>query len=71
MTITVAPTSVNNTSACAPGAAAKRATSFDIASLRFNAHIYMRAGDFYRSYIEALRAADKKDIQPLLVFARS
>ncbi len=31
----------------------------------------VRAGDFRRSYIEALRAADKNDIQPLLVFARS
>lgn len=30
-----------------------------------------RAGDFRRNYIEALRAADKNDIQPLLVFARS
>ncbi len=31
----------------------------------------VRAGDFRRSYIEALRAADKNDIQPILVFARS
>jgi Fic-DOC domain mobile mystery protein B len=31
----------------------------------------VQAGDFRRSYIEALRAADKNDIQPLLVFARS
>ena len=31
----------------------------------------VRAGDFRRSYIEALRAADKNEIQPLLVFARS
>jgi Fic-DOC domain mobile mystery protein B len=30
-----------------------------------------RAGDFRRSYIDALRAADKNDIQPLLSFARS
>jgi len=31
----------------------------------------IRAGDFRRSYIDALRAADKNDIQPLLSFARS
>lgn len=31
----------------------------------------VRAGDFRRSYIEALRAADKNDIGPLLLFARS
>jgi Fic-DOC domain mobile mystery protein B len=31
----------------------------------------VRAGDFRRGYIDALRAADKNDIQPLLVFARS
>ena len=31
----------------------------------------VRAGDFRRSYIEALRAADKNDIRPLLAFARS
>ena len=31
----------------------------------------MRAGDFRRSYIEALRTADKNDIRPLLAFARS
>jgi Fic-DOC domain mobile mystery protein B len=31
----------------------------------------LRAGDFRRRYIEALRAADKHDVQPLLVFARS
>jgi len=31
----------------------------------------VRAGDFRRSYIDALRAADKNDIQPLLAFARS
>ena len=31
----------------------------------------VRAGDFRRSYIVALRAADRNDIQPLLVFARS
>jgi Fic-DOC domain mobile mystery protein B len=31
----------------------------------------VRAGDFRRRYIEALRAADKHDVQPLLVFARS
>jgi Fic-DOC domain mobile mystery protein B len=31
----------------------------------------MRAGDFRRSYIDALRAADKNDIRPLLAFARS
>jgi Fic-DOC domain mobile mystery protein B len=31
----------------------------------------VRAGDFRRSYIEALGAADKNDLQPLLVFARS
>lgn len=30
-----------------------------------------QASDFRRSYIEALRAADKNDIGPLLVFARS
>jgi Fic-DOC domain mobile mystery protein B len=28
-------------------------------------------GDFRRRYIDALRAADKKDIRPLLAFARS
>ena len=28
-------------------------------------------GDFRRSYIDALRAADKNDIGPLLAFARS
>jgi Fic-DOC domain mobile mystery protein B len=31
----------------------------------------VRANDFRRSYIEALRAADKNDIAPLLLFARS
>jgi ABC-type bacteriocin/lantibiotic exporter with double-glycine peptidase domain len=31
----------------------------------------VRTGDFRRSYIDALRAADKNDIQALLVFARS
>ena len=31
----------------------------------------LRAGDFRRSYIDALRAADKNNIQPLLAFARS
>jgi len=31
----------------------------------------VRAGDFRRRYIDALRAADKNDIQPLLTFARS
>ena len=31
----------------------------------------VRAGDFRRSYIDALRAADKNDMQPLLAFARS
>ena len=31
----------------------------------------VRAGDFRRRYIDALRAADKNDMQPLLVFARS
>lgn len=31
----------------------------------------VRAGDFRRSYIDALRAAEKNDIQPLLAFARS
>jgi len=30
-----------------------------------------KAGDFRRSYIEALRAADKHDLGPLLAFARS
>jgi len=30
-----------------------------------------KAGDFRRSYIDALRAADKNDIQPLIAFARS
>jgi len=29
------------------------------------------AGDFRRNYIDALRAADRNDIQPLLAFARS
>lgn len=29
------------------------------------------AGDFRRTYIDALRVADKNDIQPLLAFARS
>ena len=28
-------------------------------------------GDFRRRYIEALQAADKNDIEPLLAFARS
>lgn len=31
----------------------------------------VRTGDFRRRYIDALRSADKNDIQPLLVFARS
>ena len=31
----------------------------------------VRASDLRRSYIDALRAADKNDIQPLLTFARS
>jgi Fic-DOC domain mobile mystery protein B len=31
----------------------------------------VRAGDFRRGYIDALRAADKNDLEPLLVFARS
>jgi Fic-DOC domain mobile mystery protein B len=31
----------------------------------------MRAGDFRRRYIQALRAADKNDLKPLLQFARS
>jgi Fic-DOC domain mobile mystery protein B len=31
----------------------------------------VRAGDFRRSYIEALRAADRNEIGPLLAFARS
>jgi Fic-DOC domain mobile mystery protein B len=31
----------------------------------------VRADDFRRSYIDALRAADKNDILPLLAFARS
>jgi Fic family protein len=31
----------------------------------------VRMGDFRRSYIEALRAADKNDIGPVLLFARS
>jgi len=31
----------------------------------------VQAGDFRRSYIDALRAADKNDIQPLLSFCRS
>jgi Fic-DOC domain mobile mystery protein B len=30
-----------------------------------------RKGDFRRAYIEALRAADANDIQPLIAFARS
>jgi Fic-DOC domain mobile mystery protein B len=31
----------------------------------------VQAGDFRRTYIDALRAADRNDIQPLLAFARS
>jgi Fic-DOC domain mobile mystery protein B len=31
----------------------------------------VRAGDFRRSYLEALRAADRNEIAPLLAFARS
>jgi Fic-DOC domain mobile mystery protein B len=31
----------------------------------------LKAGDFRRAYIDALRAADRNDIQPLLAFARS
>jgi len=31
----------------------------------------VQAGDLRRNYIDALRAADKNDIQPLLTFARS
>jgi len=31
----------------------------------------VRAADFRRSYIDALRAADKNDIRPLLAFARA
>jgi len=31
----------------------------------------VRIGDLRRSYIDALRAADRNDIQPLLTFARS
>jgi Fic-DOC domain mobile mystery protein B len=31
----------------------------------------VQAGDFRRSYIDALRAADKNDIRPLLMFARA
>lgn len=31
----------------------------------------VKAGDFRRTYIDALRAADKNNIQPLLTFARS
>lgn len=31
----------------------------------------VKAGNFRRSYIEALRAADKNDVGPLLLFARS
>jgi Fic-DOC domain mobile mystery protein B len=31
----------------------------------------VRAGDFRQTYISALRAADRNDIRPLLVFARS
>ncbi len=31
----------------------------------------VQAGDFRRTYIDALRAADKNDIQPLLTFART
>jgi hypothetical protein len=30
-----------------------------------------QAGDFRRSYLDALRAADKNDIRALLVFARA
>jgi Fic-DOC domain mobile mystery protein B len=31
----------------------------------------VKTGDFRRTYIDALRAADKNEIRPLLVFARS
>jgi hypothetical protein len=31
----------------------------------------VQAGDFRKSYIDALHAADKGDITPLLAFARS
>ena len=31
----------------------------------------VQAGDFRRSYIDALRAADTNDIRPLLTFART
>ena len=31
----------------------------------------VRAGDFRRSYIDALQAADRNDIRPLLAFART
>jgi Fic-DOC domain mobile mystery protein B len=31
----------------------------------------VQAGDFRRTYIDALRAADRNDIQPLLMFART
>ncbi len=31
----------------------------------------VQAGDFRRTYIDALRAADRNDIQPLLTFART
>ena len=31
----------------------------------------VRAGDFRRSYVDALRAADRNDIEPILLFARS
>jgi Fic-DOC domain mobile mystery protein B len=34
------------------------------------AHL-VQAGDFRRTYIDALRAADRNDIQPLLTFART
>jgi Fic-DOC domain mobile mystery protein B len=34
------------------------------------AHL-VHAGDFRRAYIDALRAADRNDIQPLLTFART
>jgi Fic-DOC domain mobile mystery protein B len=49
----------------------------DVLARRLNRPIFTwgsadigQAGDFRRGYLEALRAADKHDIRPLLVFAR-
>jgi hypothetical protein len=32
---------------------------------------FVRAGDFRRRYIEALQAADRNEMKPLMEFARS